>query len=218
MENKDLQVTTGAIAEVVGKVAEAKKQLQADIDKIYNDDTRTKEWKNQQITLYKDAAQKKIDGLRNEITENLAKIEGYVAKPFDFEKKPELDAKVDYIKTMLDAGCFSGGMIINILEEYRANEATLLYLRQKLVECGLNGHYFDDYLFSDFSQDTITGTLSYTPGSKFFEELNGVITTATPAMVLSGLGKLEKVLGVESEGLKNLTTEFTKVVDRPAIM
>ena len=56
------------------------------------------------------------------------------------------------------------------------------------------------------------------PGSKFFEELNGVITTATPAMVLSGLGKLEKVLGVESEGLKNLTTEFTKVVDRPAIM
>lgn len=36
MENKDLQVTTGAVAGFVGKVAEAKKQLQADIDKIYN--------------------------------------------------------------------------------------------------------------------------------------------------------------------------------------
>lgn len=218
MENKDLQVTTGAIAEVVGKVAEAKKQLQTDIDKIYNDDTRTREWKNQQVALYKDAAQKKIDGLRSEIAENLAEIEGYVAKPFDFEKKPELDAKIDYLVAMHNAGCFSGGMILNILEEYRANEATLLYLRQKLVECGLNGHYFDDYLFSDFSQDMVTGETTYTPGSKFFEELNRVITTATPAMVLSGLGKLEKVLGVESEGLKNLTTEFTKVVDRPVIM
>lgn len=84
MENKDLQVTTGAVAGFVGKVAEAKKQLQADIDKIYNDDTRTEEWKNQQITTLQGAAQKKIDGLRSEIATSLAEIEGYVAKPFDF--------------------------------------------------------------------------------------------------------------------------------------
>ena len=220
MDSKDLQTKIGGIADLVGAIEKAKSQLKADVDKIYNDDTRTKEWKNQQITLYKDATQKKIDGLRSEIAENLAKIEEHAARPFDFTQKPELDAQIDYLTTMHNAGTLSAGMLASVLDGYKGSESVLLYMRQKLTAAGINEHHFDNRIFGTFDREPITGRVKYTPGSQFFRELNDTIARGTSLpLVLHGLNQLQEILGVTSKGVENLTAEVeARAVERPPIM
>lgn len=214
IKKEELTVKIGAVADLISSIEKAKSQLKDDIDKIYNDDTRTKEWKNQQITLYKDAAQKKIDGLRAEIATSLGEIEEYVARPFDFTQKTEIDAQIDYLVAMHNAECLSSGMVTTILDGYKGAEATLLYMRQKLTAAGINEHHFDNRIFGTFDKEP-TGKTVYTPGKEFFKELNDTISRGSVPLTLHGLNQLQEILGVESTGVKNLTAEVEARAKEP---
>ena len=218
MDSKDLQTKIGGIADLVGAIEKAKSQLKADVDKLYADKSRTQEWRNEQVESYKKMTKTKIDGLRAEIATSLAEIEEYAGRPFDFSKKAEIDAQIDYLVAMHNAECLSSGMIAAVLDGYKGAEATLLYMRQKLTASGINEHYFDNRIFGTFDKEPITGKVKYTPGREFFKELNDTIARGSVPLTLHGLNQLEEILGTESVGVKNLTTEFTKVVDRPAVM
>lgn len=163
MDNKDLTVKIGGIADLISAIEKTKSKLKKDIDKLYNDKSRTAEWRNEQVALYKGITQKKINGLLAEIATSLDEIATYAARPFDFTQKPEIDAKIDYLVAMHNAECLSSGMVTTILDEYKGHEAVLLYMRQKLTASGINEHYFDDYTFGEFSTEPITGKMKYTP-------------------------------------------------------
>lgn len=208
MDNKELTVKIGGVADLISAIEKSKSQLKDDIDKLYADKSRTMEWRNEQIALYKNITQKKIDGLRAEIATSLAEIEEFAARPFDFSKKAEIDAQIDYLVAMHNAECLSSGMIAAVLDEYKGAEATLLYMRQKLVAAGINEHHFDNRIFGTFDKDFNTGKTIYTPGSQFFRELNDTIARGTSLpLTLHGLNQLQEILGVESTGVKNLTAE-----------
>lgn len=220
IKKEDLALKIGGIADVIGSIEKAKSQLKDDIDKLYADKSRTQEWRNEQVALYKDITQKKIDGLRAEIATSLAEIEEYAARPFDFSKKAEIDAQIDYLVAMHNAECLSSGMITTILDEYKGAEATLLYMRQKLTASGINEHHFDNRIFGTFDKDFNTGKTIYTPGSQFFRELNDTIARGTSLpLTLHGLHQLEEILGTESVGVKNLTAEVeARAVEHPPVM
>lgn len=215
MDSKDLQTKIGGIADLVGAIEKAKSQLKADVDKLYADKSRTQEWRNQTVESYKKMTKTKIDGLRAEIAENLAEIEEYAGRPFDFEKKPELDAKIDYLVAMHNAGCLSSGMLASVLDGYKGAEATLLYMRQKLVAAGINEHYFDNRIFGTFDKEPLSGKTVYTPGKEFFKELNDTISRGSVPLTLHGLNQLEEILGTESVGVKNLTAEVEARTKEP---
>ena len=208
IKQEELTVKIGGIADTIGAIEKAKFQLKEDVDKLYNEKSRTQEWRNQTVESFKKMTKTKIDGLRAEIAENLAEIEEYAGRPFDFEKKPELDAKIDYLVAMHNAGCLSSGMLASVLDGYKGAEATLLYMRQKLVAAGINEHHCDNRIFGTFDKEPITGKVKYTPGSQFFRELNDTIARGTSLpLTLHGLNQLEEILGTESVGVKNLTAE-----------
>lgn len=216
MDNKDLQTKIGGIADLVSAIEKAKFQLKEDVDKLYADKSRTQEWRNQTVESYKKMTKTKIDGLRAEIAENLAEIEEFAARPFDFSKKSEIDGKIDYLVAMHNAECLSSGMVTSILDGYKGHEAVLLYMRQKLTASGINEHYFDNRIFGTFDKEPITGKVKYTPGNKFFEELNNIIARGTSLpLTLHGLNQLEEILGTESVGVKNLTAEVEARAKEP---
>ncbi len=208
MERKDLQTKINNIAENISNIVVIKEQLQASIDKVYADDSRTSQWKNEQIEIYKESATKKINGLHNEIAESLSEVEEYINRPFDFSQKSEIDAEIDYLIAMQSAGCLSGAMVVNTLNKYRGDENALLYLRGKLTSAGLNEHYFDDCTFGNFERDISTGRVVYTAPGAFFKELNETIVKGTPALILYGMNQLTQILGIESQGLENLESKF----------
>ena len=220
MDNKELTVKIGGVADLISAIEKSKSQLKDDIDKLYADKSRTMEWRNEQIALYKNITQKKIDGLRAEIATSLAEIEEFAARPFDFSKKAEIDAQIDYLVAMHNAECLSSGMVVTILDGYKGAEATLLYMRQKLVAAGINEHHFDNRIFGTFDKDFNTGKTIYTPGSQFFRELNDTIARGTSLpLTLHGLNQLQEILGVESTGVKNLTAEVeARAVEHPPVM
>lgn len=220
IKKEDLALKIGGVADLVSAIEKAKSQLKADVDKLYADKSRTQEWRNEQIESYKKMTKTKIDGLRAEIAENLGEIEEYAGRPFDFTQKPEIDARLDYLTTMHNAGTLSAGMLASVLNEYKGFEAVLLYMREKLTTAGLNPHHFDNRIFAQFDTEPITGKVKYVPGSKFFEELNDVITRGTSLpLTLHGLNQLEEILGTESVGVKNLTAEVeARAVEHPPVM
>lgn len=220
IKKEELTVKIGGIADLVGAIEKAKSQLKADVDKLYADKSRTQEWRNEQVESYKKMTKTKIDELRSEIAENLGEIEEFAARPFDFSKKAEIDAQIDYLTTMHSSGCLSDGMVATVLNEHRGNESVILYLRSKLTESGINSHFFDSYTFSTFDRDFNTGKTIYTPGSQFFRELNDTIAKGISLpLVLHGLNQLQEILGVESTGVKNLTAEIeARAVERPLVM
>ena len=220
IKKEELTVKIGGLADLISAIEKAKSELKSKVDGVYADKSRTQEWINAQVEIYKKMTKTKIDGLRAEIAENLAEIEEYAGRPFDFEKKPELDAKIDYLVAMHNAGCLSSGMLASVLDGYKGAEATLLYMRQKLVAAGINEHHFDNRIFGTFDTEPITGKVKYVPGSKFFEELNDVITRGTSLpLTLQGLNQLQEILGVESTGVKNLTAEVeARAVEHPPVM
>lgn len=220
MDNKDLQTKIGGIADLVGVIEKAKGELKTKVDGVYADKSRTQQWKDAQIESYKKMTKTKIDELRSEIAENLAEIAEYAGRPFDFTRKPELDAQIDYLTTMHNAGTLSAGMISSVLDGYKGHEAVLLYMRQKLTAAGINEHHFDNRIFGTFDKEPITGKTVYTPGSQFFRELNDTIARGTSLpLVLHGLNQLQEILGVESTGVKNLTAEIeARAVEHPPVM
>ena len=219
IKKEDLTVKIGGIADLVSAIEKEKSELKTKVDGVYNDKSRTQEWKNQQIESYKKMTKTKIDGLREEIATNLMEIEEYAARPFDFTQKAEIDARLDYLTTMHNAGTLSDGMLASVLNEYKGYEAVLLYMREKLTTAGLNPHHFDNRIFGTFDAEPVTGKVKYTPGNAFFKGLNDAICRGSAPITIHGLHQLEGILGIESIGVKNLTAEVeSKVVDRPAVM
>ena len=108
----------------------------------------------------------------------------------------------------------SANMISTVVSKYRGSESTLLFLKQKLKDAGLNASPIDEMLFSG-SEIDLNGNSHFIPPTEYFNALstdleNGLNDASLPY----NLGMISKKTGVKSTSLQNLKAEIKENLDK----
>jgi hypothetical protein len=214
-EKEKLTMTLGTIGDCMSLINKYKADYKQAVDKILADKTRTSEFKNEQIANCKELLNKDILSTNAKIKECIAEIRQFVGKPFDLSQN--YNNALDYISTMHKAGALNPAMIANVIDEYRGDEATLLYLRTKLSEMGIQTYQFDENMFSTYERD-INGNQSFISPTVFFDDLERTIDGGNNNLIAFALGKTEKVLGINSVGINNYISSISEEKEYPAII
>jgi hypothetical protein len=214
-EKEKLTMTLGTIGDCMSLINKYKADYKQAVDKILADKTRTSEFKNEQIANCKELLNKDILSTNAKIKEYIAEIRQFVGKPFDLSQN--YNNALDYISTMHKAGALNPAMIANVIDEYRGDEATLLYLRTKLSEMGIQTYQFDENMFSTYERD-INGNQSFISPTVFFDDLERTIDGGNNNLIAFALGKTEKVLGINSVGINNYISSISEEKEYPAII
>lgn len=179
------------------------------------DNSRTTEFKNEQIASCKELLNKDILSTNAKIKECIAEIRKFVGKPFDLSQN--YNNALDYVSTMHKAGALNPAMVENIIDEYKGDESVLLYLRTKLSEMGIQTYQFDENMFSTYETD-INGNQSFISPTEFFDDLERTIDGGNNNLIAFALGKTEKVLGINSVGISNYISSISEEKEYPAVM
>ena len=214
-EKEKLTMTLGTIGDCMSLINKYKADYKQAVDKILADKTRTSEFKNEQIANCKELLNKDILSTNAKIKECIAEIRQFVGKPFDLSQN--YNNALDYISTMHKAGALNPAMIANVIDEYRGDEATLLYLRTKLSEMGIQTYQFDENMFSTYETD-VNGNQSFISPTVFFDDLERTIDGGNNNLIAFALGRTEKVLGINSVGISNYISSISEEKEYPAVM
>ena len=214
-EKEKLTMTLGTIGDCMSLINKYKADYKQAVDKILADKTRTSEFKNEQIANCKELLNKDILSTNAKIKEYIAEIRQFVGKPFDLSQN--YNNALDYISTMHKAGALNPAMIANVIDEYRGDEATLLYLRTKLSEMGIQTYQFDENMFSTYERD-INGNETFISPTEFFDDLEKTIDKGNNNLIAFGLNKVEKIFGISSAGISNYISSISEEKEYPAVM
>lgn len=214
-EKEKLTMTLGTIGDYMSLINQYKANYEQAVDKVLTDSTRTNEYKNEQIAYYKKKLNENILSTKSKIKECITEIRQFVGKPFDLSQN--YNNAIDYISTMHKAGALNPLMVENIIDEYRGNEAVLLYLRTKLSEMGIQTYQFDENMFSMYETD-VNGVKSFISPAVFFDDLEKTIDRGNNSLIAFALGKTEKVLGINSVGISNYISSISEEKEYPAVM
>lgn len=214
-EKEKLTMTLGTIGDYMMLINRYKVDCMQTISRIYADNSRTTEFKNEQIANCKELLNKDILSTNAKIKECIAEIRQFVGKPFDLSQN--YNNALDYISTMYKAKALNPAMIANVIDEYRGDESVLLYLRTKLSEMGIQTYQFDENMFSTYETD-INGNQSFISPTEFFDDLERTIDGGNNNLIAFALGKTEKVLGINSVGISNYISSISEEKEYPAVM
>lgn len=207
MKRTDLQIKTGTIAELCQAIRKVKNEYSKELDALNKDNTYSEEYKKEIATRYKATLDSKVLELQAGIKQAIEEIKGEVFKPL--ESMTEIMQSVDYLATMKSAGAVTDRMINNEIEKYRGNESAMIYFRQKMKDAGVSTVYFDDNMFSEYQQD-INGNTVFVEPTSYFDALERTISNGNDLLIAHALRTTEKIIGVESAGLKNYDAEITQ--------
>lgn len=214
-EREKLTMTLGTIGDYMMLINRYKADCMQTISRISADNSRTTEFKNEQIASCKELLNKDILSTNAKIKECIAEIRKFVGKPFDLSQN--YNNALDYVSTMHKAGALNPAMVENIIDEYKGDESVLLYLRTKLSEMGIQTYQFDENMFSTYETD-INGNQSFISPTEFFDDLERTIDGGNNNLIAFALGKTEKVLGINSVGISNYISSISKEKEYPAVM
>lgn len=214
-EKEKLTMTLGTIGDYMMLINRYKADCMQTISRISADNSRTTEFKNEQIANCKELLNKDILSTNAKIKECIAEIRKFVGKPFDLSQN--YNNALDYISTMYKAKALNPAMIANVIDEYRGDESVLLYLRTKLSEMGIQTYQFDENMFSTYETD-VNGNQSFISPTVFFDDLERTIDGGNDHLVAFALGKTEKVLGINSAGISNFISSISEEKEHPAVM
>ena len=214
-EREKLTMTLGTIGDYMMLINRYKADCMQTISRISADNSRTTEFKNEQIASCKELLNKDILSTNAKIKECIAEIRKFVGKPFDLSQN--YNNALDYISTMHKAGALNPAMIANVIDEYRGDESVLLYLRTKLSEMGIQTYQFDENMFSTYETD-INGNQSFISPTEFFDDLERTIDGGNNNHIAFALGKTENVLGINSVGISNYISSISEEKEYPAVM
>lgn len=214
-EREKLTMTLGTIGDYMMLINRYKADCMQTISRISADNSRTTEFKNEQIASCKELLNKDILSTNAKIKECIAEIRKFVGKPFDLSQN--YNNALDYVSTMHKAGALNPAMVENIIDEYKGDESVLLYLRTKLSEMGIQTYQFDDNMFSTYETD-INGNQSFISPTEFFDDLERTIDGGNNNLIAFALGKTEKVLGINSVGISNYISSISEEKEYPAVM
>lgn len=205
----------GTIGDCMSLINKYKADYKQAVDKVLADKTRTSEFKNEQIAYFKKELDKNVLSAKSKIKESITEIRQFVGKPFDLSQN--YNNAIDYISTMNKAGALNPLMVENIIDEYRGNEAVLLYLRTKLSEMGIQTYQFDENMFSTYETD-VNGNQLFISPTVFFDDLERTIDGGNNNLIAFALGKTEKILGINSVGISNFLSSNMKEKEYPALI
>lgn len=214
-EREKLTMTLGTIGDYMMLINRYKADCMQTISRISADNSRTTEFKNEQIASCKELLNKDILSTNAKIKECIAEIRKFVGKPFDLSQN--YNNALDYVSTMHKAGALNPAMVENIIDEYKGDESVLLYLRTKLSEMGIQTYQFDENMFSTYETD-INGNQSFINPTEFFDDLERTIDGGNNNLIAFALGKTEKVLGINSVGISNYISSISEEKEYPAVM
>lgn len=214
-EREKLTMTLGTIGDYMMLINRYKADCMQTISRISADNSRTTEFKNEQIASCKELLNKDILSTNAKIKECIAEIRKFVGKPFDLSQN--YNNALDYISTMHKAGALNPAMIANVIDEYRGDESVLLYLRTKLSEMGIQTYQFDEAMFSSYERD-INGNETFISPTVFFDDLEKTINGESDHLIAFALAKTEKVLGISSAGISNYISSISEEKEYPAVM
>ena len=215
IEKEKLTMALGTIGDCMSLINKYKADYKQAVDKVLADKTRTSEFKNEQIAYCKKELDKNVLSAKSKIKESITEIRQFVGKPFDLSQN--YNNAIDYISTMHKAGALNPLMVENIIDEYRGNEAVLLYLRTKLSEMGIQTYQFDENMFSTYETD-VNGNQSFRSPTVFFDDLERTIDGGNNNLIAFALGKTEKILGINSVGISNFLSSNMKEKEYPALI
>ena len=202
MKRTDLQIKTGTIAELCGLIRDAKTDYNKSIDALNRDTTYKDEYKKELANRYKTSLDAKILEYETGVKLGIEEIKASVFEPMNKDSMSDIAQSVDYLVTMKNAGAINDAMINNEIEKYRGNESAMIYFRQKMKDAGVSTVYFDDNMFSEYQQD-INGNTVFVEPTSFFNALERTISNGNDLLIAHALRTVEKIIGVESAGLKN---------------
>jgi hypothetical protein len=214
-EREKLTMTLGTIGDYMMLINRYKADCMQTISRISADNSRTTEFKNEQIASCKELLNKDILSTNAKIKECIAEIRKFVGKPFDLSQN--YNNALDYVSTMHKAGALNPAMVENIIDEYKGDESVLLYLRTKLSEMGIQTYQFDENMFSTYETD-VNGNQSFISPTVFFDDLERTIDGGNNNLIAFALGKTEKVLGINSVGISNYISSISEEKEYPAVM
>lgn len=205
MDKKNLEITTGAIADILSKIEELKIKMQENIDIESNNPDYTVEARGNKIKHWREFYGQKIAELKSGISEELDKIHAHVGEPFQFN--PAMTQELDYLVTMHEAGALNSNMLKISAANYTGNENALLFMRTKLKGNGISTAAFDELMFSHYEPD-INGEMQFHSPTEYFEALSDTLAKSSARSCSIALGDVERRLGVESRGLANLNEKL----------
>ena len=214
-EREKLTMTLGTIGDYMMLINRYKVDCMQTISRISADNSRTTEFKNEQIASCKELLNKDILSTNAKIKECIAEIRQFVGKPFDLSQN--YNNAIDYISTMYKAKALNPAMIANVIDKYRGDESVLLYLRTKLSEMGIQTYQFDENMFSTYERD-INGNETFISPTEFFDDLEKTIDKGNNNLIAFGLNKVEKIFGISSAGISNYISSISEEKEYPAVM
>lgn len=214
-EKEKLTMTLGAIGDCMSLINRYRADYKKAVDKVLADTTRTSEFQNEQVEYCKKELDKNVFSAKSKIKASIAEIRQFVGKPFDLSQN--YDNALDYISTMNKAGALNSAMLENIIEEYRGNEAVLLYLRTKAAEMGIPTYQFDENMFSTYETD-LNGNQSFKSPAVFFDDLEKIVDGGSDNLIAYALQKTAQILGVDSVAISNFIASVNEEKEHPVVM
>lgn len=214
-EKEKLTMTLGTIGDCMSLINKYNSDYKQAVDKVLADTTRTAEFKNEQIAYRKEELHKNVLSAKSKIKEAITEIRRFVGKPFDLSQN--YNNALDYISTMNKAKSLNPLMLENIIEEYRGNEAVLLYLRTKVAEMGIPTYQFDENMFSAYETD-VNGSKAFISPTVFFDDLEKTIDRGNNNLIAYALQKTAQILGIDSTGISNFIASVNEEKEHSVVM
>lgn len=156
----------------------------------------------------------KEKSIRREMSAEIKTIQNEVCGVYQYN--PDITHDVDFLTTMARGGMISGNMISTIASKYKGSESSLLFLKQKLKDAGLNASPVDEMLFSGYETD-LNGNSHFVPPTEYFNALSADLENEnelSDVSLIHNLSKISEKTGAESLALQNLKTEIAENLDK----
>ena len=190
------------------KIEEKKTELNSpDSIKRYTTSSRQEE-----LDTFVSDCNAKEKSIRKEMATEVKNIQNEVCGIYEYS--PNIEHDIDFLTTMARGGMISGNMISTIASKYKGSESSLLFLKQKLKDAGLNASPIDEMLFSG-SEIDLNGNSHFVPPTQYFDALSTDVEGGlNDASLLYNLGMISRKTGAESLALQNLKTEIAENLDK----
>ncbi len=196
------------IKELHEKIEEKKAELNSPSSiKRYTTSSRQEELDN-----FVSDCNAKEKSIRKKMSTEIKNIQNEICGVYQYN--PDIEHDIDFLTTMARGGMISANMISTVVSKYRGSESTLLFLKQKLKDAGLNASPIDEMLFSG-SEIDLNGNSHFVPPTEYFNALSSDIENGvSDVSLIHNLSKISEKTGAESTSLQNLKAEIKESLDK----
>ena len=154
----------------------------------------------------------KEKSIRKQMSAEVKNIQNEVCGVYQYS--PNIEHDIDFLSAMARGGMISANMISTVVSKYKGSESSLLFLKQKLKDAGLNASPIDQMLFSG-SETDLNGNSHFIPPTRYFDALSSDIENGvSDVSLIHNLSRISEKTGTQSTSLQNLKTEISEDLDK----